>query len=214
MRYNTVLLWFLLLLTFIIIAKTIGEWLQRTQTATEGFQGAIANVLSDMTTQALDSAPSTSEVRTHYKNLLVFADADIRKNGVQGLRILGDFRDRVYGPRNFRESLTVDDFLANWPTWIPALDTTIKEPVPDVTTAVASESKLLAYLQKNWPAEKNVDEQTGSIVRGLIEDFGYRFVFDRETETVALRPDFLRKPLLNNWVNPAQAPAKPRKMNP
>jgi len=159
--------------------------------------------LANLTTQALDSAPSTPEAKNHYKNLLLFANDDIRKQGVQGLRILADFRDRVYGKRDFREDLTVDDFLANWPAWMPPLDPTMKEPIPDVTAAVTAESQLLAYLQKNFPQENTVDEQTGSTIRNLVEDFGYRFVFIKGQETVQLGPDFLKTPLLKGWTNPA-----------
>ena len=158
--------------------------------------------LAQLTTQALDSAPTTSEVKNHYKNLLIFANDDIRKQGVKGLRILADFRDRVYGKRDFRDDLTVEDFLANWPTWLPPLDPTMKEPVPDSSAAVMAESSMLAYLQKNFPQESMVDEQTGSTIRNLVEDFGRRFVF-KKSETVQLAPDFLRQPLLKDWKNPA-----------
>lgn len=159
--------------------------------------------MAALTTQALDAAPSTPEAKNHYKNLLLFANDDIRKQGVQGLRILADFRDRVYGKRDFRENLTVDDFLADWPTWMPPLDPTMKEPIPDVATAVTAESQLLSYLQKNFPQENMVDEQTGSTIRNLVEDFGYRFVFIKGKETVQLGPDFLKTPLLKGWTNPA-----------
>jgi hypothetical protein len=159
--------------------------------------------LAQLSTQALDSAPTTSEVKIHYKNLLVFANDDIRKQGVKGLRILADFRDRVYGKRNFRDDLKVEDFLANWPAWLPPLDPTITEPVPDSSAAVMAESSMLAYLQKNFPQESMVDEQTGSTIRNLVEDFGYRFVFKKGYETVELAPDFLRQPLLKDWKNPA-----------
>jgi len=158
--------------------------------------------LAQLSTQALDSAPTTSEVKNHYKNLLVFANDDIQKQGVKGLRILADFRDRVYGKRNFRDDLKVEDFMANWPAWLPPLDQTIKEPVPDSSAAVMAESSMLAYLQKNFPQESMVDEQTGSTIRNLVEDFGRRFVF-KKTETVELAPDFLRQPLLKDWKNPA-----------
>jgi len=166
-----------------------------------GYLGGVN--LTDLTTQALDAAPTTSELKRHYKTLLIFADADIRKQGTQSLRILGDFRDRVYGKRDFRPNLTVDEFLGNWPSWLPPLDATIDEPTPDSTAAVTAESQMLAYLQKNYPQEDSVDEQTGSTVRLLIEDFGYRFVFKRGEETVQLRSDFLREPLLKGWTNPA-----------
>ena len=166
--------------------------------------GGVGGVsLSALTTQALDAAPTTSEAKIHYKNLLIFANDDIRKEGVQGLRILADFRDRLFGKPDFRDNLVVDDFLADWPTWMPPLDTTIKEPVPEVSVAVTAESQLLAYLQKNFPQENMVDEQTGSTIRNLVEDFGYRFVFKRGLETVQLKPDFLAKPLLKGWTNPA-----------
>lgn len=165
---------------------------------------AIAGMdLQSMSNQALDAAPSTSEVKTHYKTLLLFADADIRGQGTKALRILADLRDRLYGPRNFRSDLMYEDVLADYPDWLPPLDPTVKEPVPAVSEAVNAEARILAYLQRYYPMEPNVDEQTGSVIRGIIEDFGYRFVFDRTAgEIVTLRPDFLRQPLLKNWVNP------------
>jgi hypothetical protein len=162
--------------------------------------------LTNISTQALDSAPTTSELKQHYKTLLVFADADIRKQGTQSLRILADFRDRVYGKRNFRDNLKTEDILANWPTWLPPLDTTIDEPAPDSTAAVTAESQMLAYLQKNYPQEDNVDEQTGSTIRNLIDDFGFRFVFKKGEEKVRLGDDFLKEPLLKGWTNPAARP--------
>ena len=165
--------------------------------------GNLGVSLTELSTKALDSAPTTSEAKQHYKNLLVFANDDLRKQGTQGLRILADFRDRVYGRRDFRDDLTVEDFLANWPAWLPPIDPTIQEPIPDVATAVMAESSLLSYLQKNFPQESQVDEQTGSTIRNLVEDFGYRFVFKRGRETVRLAPDFLREPLLKDWKNPA-----------
>jgi hypothetical protein len=158
--------------------------------------------MADLTTRALDAAPSTSEVKQHYKTLLVFADSDIRQQGTKGLRILADFRDRVYGPRDFRAELKVEDFLANWPSWLPPLDTTIQEPAPAAEDAVTAESRMLAYLQRYFPQEDTVDQQTGSTIRNMIEDFGRRFVFE-DGETVQLRPDFLAQPLLQNWRNPA-----------
>ena len=165
--------------------------------------GNLGVSLTELSTKALDSAPTTSEAKQHYKNLLVFANDDLRKQGTQGLRILADFRDRVYGRRDFRDDLTVEDFLANWPAWLPPIDPTSQEPIPDVATAVMAESSLLSYLQKNFPQESQVDEQTGSTIRNLVEDFGYRFVFKRGRETVRLAPDFLREPLLKDWKNPA-----------
>ena len=196
------ILWVILIGSF---AVAYAAWIGRSRSI-EPFLNLSGNLgvdLSSLTTQALDAAPTTSEIKNHYKTLLVFANADIQKQGVQGLRILADFRDRVYGKRDFRDNLTVEDFLANWPAWLPPLDTTIKEPVPDSTVAVTAESQMLAYLQKNFPQEDQVDEQTGSTIRNLIEDFGYRFVFKRGVETVQLGPDFLKKPLLKGWTNPA-----------
>lgn len=158
--------------------------------------------LMDMSTAALDAAPSTSEAKNYYKQLLLFTDQDIRKQGTVGLRLLADMRDRLYGPRDFRGNLTVDDFLANWPDWLPPMDTTMNEPPIPSDQAVMAEVKVLAFLQKNFPQEDMVDEQTGSLIRGIVEDFGYRYVFVKGEETVALRPDFLREPILKNWVNP------------
>ncbi len=201
----------LLVLLLISIVVIVGHLLA-TATSTakiEGFasgMGPIAGITPlELSTVALDAVPSTSEVKQHYKTLLLFADSDIRKQGIQGLRILADFRDRVFGPRDFRTDLTEDDFLSDLPAWLPPMNPAVQEPVPDSTAAVSAESKILAYLQKNWPAEDNVDAQTGSIVNGIIEDFGYRFLFERGKEVAQVRPDFLRQPLLKNWVNPIYA---------
>lgn len=170
---------------------------------TEKFDGGLPD-MSEMTIQALDAPPSTSELKNHYKGLLLFVDDDIRKSGFKGLRILADFRNRVYGRCDFRDDLKTDDVLANWPAWLPPLSNTIKEPVPTEEDAVTAESKMLAYLSRNFPREptSGSGDETESTVRNLIEDFGYRFVFKkgRETETVA--PDFAPKTLLKDWVNP------------
>ena len=196
-------LWIILITGIILLYIA---WRFDKKPTTESFinlGGGLGVSMSALTTQALDAAPTTSEVKMHYKNLLLFANDDIHKQGVQGLRILADFRDRVYGKRDFRDNLTVEDFLADWPTWMPPLDTSITEPVPEVSVAVTAESQMLAYLQKNFPQESMVDEQTGSTIRNLVEDFGYRFVFKKGVETVQLGPDFLKQPLLRGWKNPA-----------
>jgi hypothetical protein len=194
-----------ILWAFLIIGVAILMYTLRVSRgdAREPFVGFVGTSLTALTTQALDAAPTTSEAKDLYKKLLIFADADIRKQGVQGLRILADFRDRVYGKRDFRDDLVVEDFLANWPAWLAPMDPTIKEPVPDSTEAATAEAQLLAYLQKNFPQEDMVDEQTGSTIRNLVEDFGYRFVFKKGKETVVLGPDFLKTPLLRGWSNPA-----------
>jgi hypothetical protein len=202
MGTHETILWVLFIAAAVV--SVVHLWLARRRT--EPFITIGGSVpgpsLMDMSTRALDSAPTTSEAKNFYKQLLVFADSDIRQQGTQGLRLLADFRDRVYGPRDFRGNLTADDFLGNWPSWLPPLDTTIQEPAPSVDDAVTAEVRVLAYLQKNFPQEDLVDEDTGSTIRNIIEDFGYRFVFIKGEETAALRPDFLRQPLLQNWVNP------------
>ena len=160
--------------------------------------------LNQISTQALDSAPTTSEAKQHYKTLLVFAAADVQRQGTDGLRLLADFRNRLFGSRDFRPDLRAEDFLSNWPDWAVPLDTTIQEPVPPAADAVNAEVRLLAFLQKNFPMEDKVDAQTGSVIRGIIQDFGERFVFEAG-EPVVLRDDFLSVPLLRGWVNPIQA---------
>jgi hypothetical protein len=178
--------------------------------------GQIAGVsLSEMSTQALSAAPTASELKIHYKTLLLFSADDIKKQGTNGLRILADFRDRIYTqpgvtpdmrlpdgtyPKmNFRKSLTVPDFLNNWPSWMPALDPTIREPIPTVSDAVHAESKMLAFIQQNYPGGGDV--QTKQVLNGLIEDFAYRFVYDPD-QTYQLVPDITTRSVLQNWVNP------------
>lgn len=198
MKYATCILWVLLIGTLLALASAIPK-----PPITEPFYATTAGIsLTDMSNAALDASPSTSEVKLHYKNLLLYANADIQKQGTMGLRILADLRDRLFGPRDFRDNLIVPDFIGNWPDWMPPLDPDIEEPVPAVSDAVTAEVRILAYLQTNFPQESNVDEQTGSTIRNLIEDFGYRFVFKQGIEPVALRPDFLAEPLLTGWRNP------------
>jgi hypothetical protein len=206
-------------LLWVLFGLSLVLTLRAAATYREGFDssGRVAGVsLTEMSTQALDAAPTASEAKIHYKTLLVYAAADIKNKGTNGLRLLADFRDRVftqpgvtydmrlpdgtYPKMNFRKTLTVNDFLDNWPTWMPALDPTIREPVPTVTDAVHAESKLLAFLQRYYPSGGDV--QTQQVVRGLIEDFAYRFVYDRDTQQYQLVPDITSRSLLENWVNP------------
>jgi hypothetical protein len=159
--------------------------------------------LAKTSTEAINAAPSDSELKNHYRNVLIYAADDINKQSPtgNGMRILADFRNRVYGVREFKP-MTASDFLANWPTWLPPLDTTMKEPVPDVDTAVASEAKMLAYLDKNFPAEKTADAQSTSLCRLMLKDFGDRYLFTQPRKDLGLRPDFLRVPLTRGWINP------------
>ncbi len=203
---QTVMDWLLWTLLIVAVCIALLHWrlTHQAPTTKEGFLtngGSLGLDINGMVNQALDDAPTTSEVKQHYKNLLLFTDADIRQSGTKALRILADFRDRCFAAPNFRDNLTVDDVLANWPDWLPPLDPTMKEPTPSVSDAVTAELKMLAYLQKYFPQEDTVDEQTGSTIRNLVQDFGLRFVF--EQPPVQLRTDFLAQPLLTNWRNPA-----------
>lgn len=169
--------------------------------------GSIAGVsLQQVTTRALDAAPSVSEAKDFYKTLLVFADADIRRQGTDGLRILADLRGRLFDRPDFRDNLTYEDFLANWPAWLPPLDPTQQQPVPAVEEAVTAEARILAFLQRNYPAVTSgvADDQTNDVVLALVRDFGFRFVFKEGEEDVQLKRDFMAKPLLQNWANPTR----------
>ena len=135
---------------------------------------------------ALDSSPSTSEVKGYYKTLLLFADDDFKGAGVKSMRLLGDFRDRLFANKNFRKSLRASDILNNYPKWLVPLDTTTKETVPSTEEAVQAELRVLSYLQTNFPQEPDVVPQVGSIVTHIINDFGSRFVFEKG-QTVELK---------------------------
>ena len=67
---------------------------------------------------------------------------------------------------------------------------------------MTAESKMLAYVARNYPQEPSTDE-SASIVKSLLTDFGYRFVFKKGVETEHVAPDFAPNKLLKNWVNPA-----------
>jgi len=157
--------------------------------------------ISDSVMEAIDTAPSTSEVKGHYKTLLIYANSDFRGSGIKSMRLLGDLRDRLFGPRNFRKSLKVEDILANWPAWLPPLATDTPEIVPSTEDAVTAELRVLSYIQKNFPEEPGVDSKMGSVVQNIIKDFAYRFVYE-SNETMALKSDFLLVPLTKNWLNP------------
>ena len=201
MKTMDIILWLLL---FVSVAIAYAAWMLD-RAKTEGFidqSGRLQGIsLASLSTQALDAAPTTSEVKTHYRKLLIFGDDDIRKQGTSALRIMADLRDRLFDRPNFRDSLVVDDFLGNWPSWLTPLSTDIKETTPTRDEVVMAESKILAYLQKNFPQADSVDEDTGSTVRNLYQDFGQRFVFD-SGEPVTLKADFMSTPLLKNWRNP------------
>lgn len=151
--------------------------------------------------EAIDSTPNTNEVKVYYKTLLLYANNDFRGAGVKSMRLLGDFRDRVYGPRNFRPSLKVEDILDNWPPWLQPLQKDSDEGKPTNEDAVTAELKLLSYIQTNFPQESGVDPRYGSIVTNIIEDFGKRFVFEKD-QKIQVKEDFLFVPLTRNWVNP------------
>ena len=197
-------LWILLGISVGIILYTM----QPVKESFVGFGGSIAGVsLQKSSNEALDRAPSTSEVKDDYKLLLIYSAAAMRKGGqesVLALRVLADLRDRLYDKHDFREKLVTEDFKGNWPSWLPPIDTTIEEPTYTCADASTAEAHILAYLQKNFPQEANVDEQTGSTIRNIVEDFGYRFVFKRGEETVELSKKFLVKPLLKGWISPCQ----------
>jgi len=201
MKTVDIILWGLLIAS---VAIAYAAWMLD-RPKMEGFidkSGSLQGIsLSSLSTQALDAAPTTSEVKGHYRKLLIFSDDDIRKQGTSALRLLADLRDRLFDRPNFRDSLTIDDFLAGWPSWLTPLSTSIKEPIPTRDEAVMAESKILAYLQRNFPQVDSVDEDTGSTVRNLYQDFGQRFVFD-PNEPVTLKTDFMNQPLLKNWRNP------------
>ena len=158
--------------------------------------------LSAISNSALNAAPSTFEVKRHYRTLLLFADRDIRATGNKAFRILADLRNRLYEKDTFRANLKVEDILADWPSWIEPIDPTINEATPAVSDVVSAESRILAYIQKKFPEEAQIDPAVGSVVTNIIQDFGYRFVFDKATEKVAVGPRFLEKPLLDGWINP------------
>lgn len=192
--------WLLMLVLVMVLSATFLA--SKKASIYESFENQPVD-LTTAATQALDAPPSTSELKNHYKALLIFTDDDFRNNGSnKSGRILADFRNRVYGRSSFRSNLATDDILADWPSWLPPLDTSIKEPVPSQEQAVIAESKMLAYVARNFPQEPSQDE-SASIVKSLLTDFGYRFVFKKGVETSRVSPDFAPNRLLKDWVNPA-----------
>ena len=169
--------------------------------------------LSALSTEAIDAAPSTDELKNHYKAFLIFIDDDIRKTAYKGLRLINDFGLRVYDRSYIRKDFKTSDVLADWPSWLPPMDTTIKEPVPSLEDATTAERKMLAYIARNFPQEEKLDSTsvTNSVVRNLITDFGYRFLFKKGKETAKVSNNFTPSKLLKGWVNPVTAIQPPVK---
>jgi hypothetical protein len=62
---------------------------------------------------------------------------------------------------------------------------------------------MLAFIARNFPQEPSTSkDEPASIVRSLIQDFGYRFVFKKGREKERVAPDFTPRKLLKDWVNP------------
>ena len=201
------ILWFVLCISIVLLWIGIRTPFLHGQEKFANWDGGVTGVsLQQLSTDALDRAPSTSEVKDDYTLLLVYADYAMRKGGddaVKALRVFADMRDRLFDVHDFRDNLVLDDFRGNWPEWL-----TQPDPAVDVAytcmDAATAEAHVLAFLQKNYPQEDKVDEQTGSTIRNIIEDFGYRFVFKKRSETVELAEEFLKKPLLRGWSSPCQ----------
>jgi len=199
MRSNLILWLFYTFCVGILVLSILSYIDYRRVRLTERFANPSLSAISNA---ALDAAPSTFEVKRQYRTLLLFADRDIRATGNKAFLILADMRNRIYERSTFRANLKVEDSTADWPSWIEPIDPTIHEAIPPVADVVSAETRILAYIQKNFPQESQVDPAVGSIVTNLIQDFGYRFVFDKNSEKVVVGPNFLSKPLLDGWVNP------------
>lgn len=199
----------MLIFVLSMVALTLFIYISVTESNINSLQGIdpLQGIEPFESMQALDAAPSTNEVKVYYKTLLLYADNDFRGSGVKSMRLLGDMRDRIYGPRNFRHDLKIEDILANWPPWLQPLRKDSDETKPSTEDAVTAELHILSYLQTNFPQEPGVDPRYGSIVTNLIEDFGKRFVFEKG-QKIQVKEDFLFVPLTRNWVNPTQSPAK------
>ena len=162
-----------------------------------------------VSTVALDAAPTTSEVKGHYKNVLLWTEDALKKGNGKALKLISDFSDRHFKKRDLREKLKTSEVLEPWPKFLPPLDTSIDQDPPSVDVAANSERAILAYLQKNYPQEKDVDEETRSMVRNLIEDIAYRFVYKKGEETMQLKDDYMKEELVKGWQSPISEPPLP-----
>ena len=170
----------------------------------EKFAGNID--FSSFSMQARDAAPTTSELKNHYKGLLIYVDDKIRngknvdndkdQGGRRAMCILSSLGQILYN-RPTLKNIVPDDVLSNWPAWLTPISTTIKEPVPTADVANTARMKILAFLQKNFPQTDTVDEDTGSTVRNLYTDIGRRFFFN-DGEPVQLRDDLMTTSITNN----------------
>jgi len=176
----------------------------------EGFDGTINQSGQADTTAfsavALDAAPTTSEVKGHYKNVLLWTDDAMKKGNGKALRLVSDFSDRHFQKGTLREKLKTSDILDPWPKFLPPLDTSIDQDPPSGDIAADSERAILAYIRKNYPQEKDVDQETRSMVRNLIEDIAYRFVYEKSEETMRLKDDYMKEDLLKGWASPLSSP--------
>ena len=87
------------------------------------------DMLDTISTKALDAAPNTSQAKIHYRNLLLYIDDDLKKQGGSGISIISDFGKRVYGREMVREDIDTNTPLKNWPPWLAPLSKILCYPL-------------------------------------------------------------------------------------
>jgi hypothetical protein len=164
----------------------------------EGFADIMsAATFANVSTSATNSVPTTTEVQNYYKNLLLYVDDQIRNHSGSkadlGSKRLHTLIDKLYAKKTFKK-FTIDDILEPWPKCLPQRDPGLPAPIPSDGDALVATTKILAYLQSNWPKNSSPNEDT---VGCLVEDIGYRFVYDPE-EKIMIDPSAGRTDLTSN----------------
>jgi len=154
---------------------------------------------SAMIMQARDSAPTTSEMKNHYKSFLLYVNDKLTNNNgsesSKTLCIVRTLGTKLFGRNDVRSTFTYNDIMSPWPTWLPPIDPTIRAPVYTATDAQNSRNKILAYLKRYFGRAE--EDDTGTTVRNLYTDIGQRFFFE-QGETVTFQDDFDPRKLTND----------------
>jgi hypothetical protein len=146
-----------------------------------------ADAFAKFSSAANNSAPTTTEVQNYYKTLLIYVDDQIRNksgsNAEQGSKRLHTLIDKLYAKKTFKK-FTIDDILEPWPKCLPPRDPGMPAPIPSDGDGLVATTKILAYLQANWPKNDSPNEDT---VGCLVEDIGRRFVYE-QNEKILIDP--------------------------
>jgi len=150
----------------------------------EGFDLAAQSLMAT-STQALNAVPTEAEAKQYYRQLLIYINQEMRTPNRSGHEISADLRDRLFQKHTFKSSLTVEDILTNWPSWLAPLHSDVTtEPVVSTEDAQSAAIRILAFLSKCvfTRGEMQCSDASRETAQRIYYDFALRFVYDSEKD--------------------------------